>query len=259
MEHLFNIIARLAFELPPERIELLAEKIKALNSVSDIDKVKKSWGYNYDSGLYSQFRNEVIQFPSMTGNELATAFLSALASAQYSQNNGRIELIWTGPQSSATSVRQIEQAFCELVASAKRKLFIVSFVAYKAENVIQALTDAMMRNVEISFLLEQSKDQGGTIDSDSVAILQSQLPAARFFVWDKAQNPDSAAVHAKCAVADEDVAIVSSANLTGKAMASNMELGVLVYGGAIPRQLASHLNGLVTEKIVQSIGPNNEQ
>ena len=78
MEHLFNIIARLAFELPPERIELLAEKIKALNSVSDIDKVKKSWGYNYDSGLYSQFRNEVIQFPSMTGNELATAFLSAL-------------------------------------------------------------------------------------------------------------------------------------------------------------------------------------
>ena len=42
MEHLFNIIARLAFELPPERIELLAEKIKALNSVSDIVKVKKS-------------------------------------------------------------------------------------------------------------------------------------------------------------------------------------------------------------------------
>ena len=203
-------------------------------------------------------QNEVIQFPNMTGNELAMAFLSALASAQYSQNNGRIELIWTGPQSSATSVRQIEQAFCELVASAKRKLFIVSFVAYKAENVIHALTDAMMRNVEISFLLEQSKE-GGTIDSDSVAILQSQLPAARFFVWDKTQNPDSAAVHAKCAVADEDVAIVSSANLTGKAMASNMELGVLIYGGAIPRQLTSHLNGLVTEKIVQPIDPKKEQ
>ena len=108
-------------------------------------------------------------------------------------------------------------------------------------------------------MLEPSKDQGGTIDTDSVAILQGHLPSAHFLVWDKTKNPDSAAVHAKCAVADENIAIITSANLTGKAMTSNMELGVLVYGGAIPRQLASHLNGLVTEKIVQSIAPNNEQ
>lgn len=257
MEQLFNIIARLAFELPPERIKYLAGKIDALNSVSEIDKVKKDWGHNYDTALYSQFQNELQKNPDMTGSELATAFLSALASAQYSKTNGRVELLWTGPHSSATSVRQIEQAFCELVGSAKRRLFIVSFVAYKAENIITALTEAMMRNVDISFLLEPSKDQGGTIDTDSVAILQGHLPSAHFLVWDKTKNPDSAAVHAKCAVADENIAIITSANLTGKAMTSNMELGVIVHGGLIPRQLARHLNGLIDEKIIHPINDSN--
>ena len=255
MEQLFNIIAQLAFELPPERIEFLAEKIKALPYASEIDKVKKSWGQNYDSAMYSSFRNEVLKAPDMTGRELATAFLSALASAQYSRTNGRVELLWTGPHSSATSVRQIEQAFCDLAASAKRQIFIVSFVAYKADNIINALADAMMRNVAINFLLEPSKEQGGSIDADSIAALQNHLPSAHFFVWDKTKNPDSAVVHAKCVVADEDIAIISSANLTGKAMSSNMELGVLVSGGSIPRQLATHLNGLVAEKIIHPVNP----
>ena len=107
MNSLFDIIAEIAFELPPERIELLAEKARMLNTVAEIDKIRKAWGQNIDSRLYSAFCKELLKTPNMSGSELATAFQSTLSAVQYSKANGRTELIWTGPLTSATSVRHI--------------------------------------------------------------------------------------------------------------------------------------------------------
>jgi cardiolipin synthase len=53
------------------------------------------------------------------------------------------------------------------------------------------------------------------------------------------------AMHAKAAIADEQVAFVTSANLTGSAIEANMELGLLVRGGAVPRRLARHFRALM--------------
>ena len=52
-------------------------------------------------------------------------------------------------------------------------------------------------------------------------------------------------MHAKAAIADEQVAFVTSANLTGSAIEANMELGLLVRGGAVPRRLARHFRALM--------------
>lgn len=53
-------------------------------------------------------------------------------------------------------------------------------------------------------------------------------------------DPRHASLHAKAAIADDHVAFVASANLTGYALDKNMELGLLVQGGEVPRLLASH-------------------
>lgn len=60
-------------------------------------------------------------------------------------------------------------------------------------------------------------------------------------------------VHAKVAVADGDVCFITSANLTGHAMGQNMEAGVLLSGGQIPRLLHDHLEALVGTRIVSSV------
>ena len=57
-------------------------------------------------------------------------------------------------------------------------------------------------------------------------------------------------VHAKVAVADGCECFLSSANLTGHAMEKNMEAGILITGGGIPRNLHEHLDALVTTGIV---------
>ena len=77
-------------------------------------------------------------------------------------------------------------------------------------------------------------------------------PTARVYFWrNKGDEFAGGKVHAKVAVCDEELCFVSSANLTGYAMDRNMEAGVLIQGGTLPRTLHRHLEALVTIKIVQ--------
>lgn len=55
----------------------------------------------------------------------------------------------------------------------------------------------------------------------------------------------TAFMHAKTAIADEHTALVGSANLTGFAIAANIELGLLITGGPVPRRLARHFRSLM--------------
>ena len=244
----FNIIAEMAFELPPERLEFIAFQAEKMQMGINILKLKKSWGVNSDSALFESFFAN-IEKTHITGTELAMAIRSATATSRYSAKQGQVELLWTGPETSVVPLRYTEQALCELINSAQRKLFIVSFVAYKADAIIKALNSAILRNVEVSFLLERSKNSGGTIEIDSIQNLKSQLPGAKFYIWDDDET-SSAAVHAKCAIADDKIALITSANLTGKAMTENMELGVMLRKGNLPRQLHKHFESLIAENII---------
>lgn len=48
-------------------------------------------------------------------------------------------------------------------------------------------------------------------------------------------------MHAKLAVADQQVLFVSSANLTHAEVAKNLEAGLLVRGGTAPKRAAEHI------------------
>ena len=245
----FNIIAEMAFELPPERLEFIAFQAEKMQMGINIPKLKKAWGVNSDSALFENFFAN-IKKTHITGTELAMAIRSATATSRYSAKQGQVELLWTGPETSVVPLRYTEQALCELINSAQRKLFIVSFVAYKADTIIKALNSAILRNVELSLLLERSKNFGGAVEIDSIQNLKSQLPGAKFYIWDAHDETNSASVHAKCAIADDKIALITSANLTGKAMTENMELGVMLRKGNLPRQLHKHFESLIAEKII---------
>jgi phosphatidylserine/phosphatidylglycerophosphate/cardiolipin synthase-like enzyme len=75
------------------------------------------------------------------------------------------------------------------------------------------------------------------------------------YTWPLERRPQGdggrASMHAKTVVADDAAAFVTSANLTGAAMGHNMELGLLVRGGATPRRLARHFHLLVENGTLQ--------
>jgi len=45
-----------------------------------------------------------------------------------------------------------------------------------------------------------------------------------------------------------------SANFTEHAMELNMELGLLLHGGGLPAQVASHFDGLIAAGVLQRVG-----
>jgi phosphatidylserine/phosphatidylglycerophosphate/cardiolipin synthase-like enzyme len=155
-------------------------------------------------------------------------------------------------------IRHTEQVLCEVIESARHRIFLVSFVAYEVETIMKALQAAVGRGVRIDVLLEASKDHGGKVSVDSVRTMRDRIPDANVFVWtgDGGKMPDGrpiGSVHAKCAVADGRVAFLTSANLSQAAMERNMELGVLVRGGHLPEELHRHLDALVKTDIVKPV------
>ncbi|SFT79757.1 DISARM system phospholipase D-like protein DrmC [Halomonas saccharevitans] len=166
----------------------------------------------------------------------------------------RPELVWTGPTPVGTATRQTEQVMLEVIRGARKRLFLTSFVAYKVDRIVTALNEAADRGVDVKILLESSEDKGGNLSLDSVSLMRGVLPRTRFYAWQmRPEEFTGGSVHAKVAVADDRLAFITSANLTGYAMERNMEAGVLLRGGEHPRKLADYLQSMVSTGMITEL------
>jgi len=262
MDELLVAIAELGVELHPDRIAVIASKIETLGSVEHFALVKSSFGPNADKQMVERlgraWRNSKATLP----RELASALRGAAATASLYENRGAVELVWTGPSTGQIAVRHTEQVLCEVIDSAKRRLFLVSFVAYQVDSIIGALRGAVGRQVQIDLLVEPSSEHGGRVNHDSVAAIRHLLPSANIYIWRSGNRveggPLPGAVHAKCAVADGELAFITSANLTAAAMDRNMELGVLIRKGSVPSELHRHLEALISTKVVDKVSVRDQ-
>lgn len=257
MDDLLAVIAELGLELHPDRIFTVASKIETIGSVEQFALTRSSFGPNADKELVGRLDRAWRNSKDTSPRDVASALRGASAAAVLRENRGAVELVWTGPSTGQVPVRHTEQVLCEVIEAAKRRLFLVSFVAYEVDSIIRALRGAIGRLVQIDVLLESSSEHGGKVDYDSVGAMRKVLPSIDIYVWasKKKHLPGqfSGSVHAKCAVADGELAFITSANLTAAAMERNMELGVLVKGGELPFELQRHLEALITTKVVEKV------
>jgi phosphatidylserine/phosphatidylglycerophosphate/cardiolipin synthase-like enzyme len=247
MDELLRAVVDLAAKTTPDSVRQLCALLKAKTSMADI----RPWALN--PATRTRLDRLFAAWPSqdVTADELAGLLMGACIAHGVAADAERVELVWTGPGSVLVSTRKTAQALLHVIDAARERLFITSFVAYEVPPILIALRAAITRDVKVAMLLELSEDHGGTLNVDSIGKMKSALPGARILTW--LQKPDGFAggrVHAKCAVADEKVCFVSSANLTSYAMERNMEAGVLVTGGDVPRDLQRHFEALETTCII---------
>ncbi|MDX9720038.1 MAG: DISARM system phospholipase D-like protein DrmC [Myxococcota bacterium] len=190
---------------------------------------------------------------STSSDELAGILLGACETRLRVERELSIELVWTGPTTRFVPMRRTEQVLVDLVASATSSVFFVSFVAFGVHSVVTALDAATRRGVRVRFLIESSTKEGGTLKVNNFASFRKHLPQAELLTWTKRKDYEGGKVHAKIAVVDEARAFITSANLTGHALEKNMEVGVLMHGGPVPRAIALHLDALVEEGFVAPI------
>ncbi len=253
---IWEVIANIGIELHPDRVNAIAEKIASLFSVDDFHKASFGFSPVANKPMMIALEKAWRKAPKVTPLELAAALRGASGTASIMEKREAVEMVWTGPFTSLVASRHTEQVLLEVIASARWRLFIVSFVAYDINSVKKALQDAVGKNIKIDILLESSKAHGGKIDIDSIDTFKKAIPSANIYAWNsesKSSGRWNGVVHAKCAVADGSLAFITSANLTRAAMENNMELGVLVRGGNLPEKLERHLETLVTTEIIGTI------
>ena len=182
---------------------------------------------------------------------------SRLANDRARRRNS-LEIAWTGPGTDAVPVRRVDQVMYEMIAAAQQSVLLVSYVAYKAERLLEELSAAIGRGVKVSMVLERAQDSAGKLEFDGLANVRAKLPAARIYSWPLDQRPANGAgktgtLHAKCLVCDERQALVSSANLTDYALELNMELGLRVTGEDVPMRIALHFEQLMVRGILERV------
>ncbi len=253
MERLLETVTAVVCLVSPEKVRALAGAIRKVGDAKANAALSDVVGTAAAKVVVERLV-EAWRATSVGSGELALMLLAASHAFENVSKHQSTELVWTGPTTPFVSARRTEQALLQVIGAAKQTLFVTSFVAYDVSTIVKALNDAITRGVSISMLLESSQDHGGSMSFDVIGKMRTLVPTAKLYAWRErtAQFADGR-VHAKVAVADGAVCFITSANLTGHAMGQNMEAGVLLTGGQIPKLLHEHLRALVDTKTVSPV------
>jgi len=206
--------------------------------------------------LLAYWRRELLE---LQPDQLAWALRAAGETDKRWDRWQSVELVWTGPDRPHSSLRRTEQALLDVIESARHSLLIVTFAAYRIPQVGGALLAAAERDVQIRFIAESPETSEGKVSFAGFQALGEPLRRhAQLYIWPKEKREVDAAghfgaLHAKCAVADEHTAFISSANLTDHALNLNVELGVLIRGGEVPAKVARHFRDLIGTNVLAPV------
>jgi cardiolipin synthase A/B len=171
---------------------------------------------------------------------LAGLLTGAARAVERAGQHQTIDVVWTGPESGITTGRLTAATVTELIGQARREILLVSYATRTEPAIHAALTDAAGLGVEITLLVENP--------ADNPAYTAGGIPfpglSATRLRWPVSKRPHGAALHAKIIVVDDRIALITSANLTSRAMEANLECGILIHGGPQPRAVRDHITGL---------------
>jgi phosphatidylserine/phosphatidylglycerophosphate/cardiolipin synthase-like enzyme len=169
-----------------------------------------------------------------------------------------IDLVVTGPDVRATA-RDTGVVVEQLFGDAQAPVLVVGFALYKGSIIFRRLADRLdaSPNLNVTLCLDVSRRGNDTTRNDDIIaryahhFVKEEWPGRRLpklyfdprgLVTDGASR---AVLHAKCVVIDRQVALVTSANPTPAAYERNIEVGLIVRRGDIPRQIHDHFETLI--------------
>lgn len=258
---LLGQIIILADEVPYDLVASVADMIRKISNVNNhyergsvISSITQANLKEQVSLLLDTWRKEN---PETSSESIVLALLAAAETAKHCRESESISLVWTGPKTEIIPLRRTDQALLQVINEAHEQLLIVSFAVYKIDQIRKALIQATERGVDVGICIEEPEASGGKIAQDTIKELgESILQKAKVYVWPLSQRQQDkqghyGSLHVKSAVADDNLLFISSANLTEYALSLNMELGVLIKGGVLPRNVSEHFRRLIEDGILK--------
>jgi phosphatidylserine/phosphatidylglycerophosphate/cardiolipin synthase-like enzyme len=191
----------------------------------------------------------------MSPQSVCLALLTAAEVEKSYREAQSVEIVWTGPEVGLIPLRRTEQALLQLIGSAAQRIIIVSYAVYNIPRICKALVEAADRGARITIIIETpDRIEGQNTYNTLMALGPSVANCCNVYLWPsekrkKDTNGKPGILHVKCAVADGNRLFLSSANLTEYAFTLNMELGLLIAGGAISKQVEDHFHQFIDDGV----------
>jgi len=255
-DRLAEAITRAARDLPSDQALRLAETLARHPDAASA--VRSGLPALIPTAAFQEAAGRLVRaWGTASGEAVALGLRAAVAAVEATRADQVVDIVWTGPQTPEVPVRLTRAVLVDVIRAAAGRLVVVSFAAYKVAVVLDELAAAVRRGVDVHLVLETDEAGGGTLTVDAAAAFASLNTVVTFWVWPANKRPllaaGRASLHAKAAIADDHTALVTSANLTGYAINENMELGLLVRGGPVPRRLAAHFGQLMTDRVLEPV------
>jgi phosphatidylserine/phosphatidylglycerophosphate/cardiolipin synthase-like enzyme len=183
------------------------------------------------------------------------AYLRGVA-AGYAQRADavRVESVWSGPASHRVPVRSTAQVLASVIGESMSELVLATYSAKPYPPILEVLAAAVSRGVTVTVVVETLQGAGSALAGAEPAAAFASVKGIQLWHWPDVKRPaHGGKMHAKIAVADRRLLLVSSANLTQSGIETNIESGVLTRGGTAPARAAEHIAELKSAGTLQRL------
>ena len=183
----------------------------------------------------------------LTGPGVALALRIGLA-ARRQADAARARPVWTGPDTIGEQ-RLTAAVLHELLTNAQDRILLVSYAAYTLAEVASDLAAAVERGCQVDVVFETEEDSAGAYSGPHSAPFGA-IAGLNRWCWPAEHRLAGAVLHAKLLVVDGQRALIGSANLTHRALAVNLEAGVLLHDAAVAADLEGHIRRMMAARIL---------
>lgn len=149
-------------------------------------------------------------------------------------DRGFVEFVVTNPAEQDTSLLDAARW---AIDAAEHEVLVSSFNISEHHMLCGPLNAARERGITVKVVTE---------DPDRIDATPPTSVPGDWAVWPDTRVPAEQSFHPKVLTVDALIAVVGSANLSTRAYVSNVEAGVLIDGGQLPRQIHRWLSDLWT-------------
>jgi phosphatidylserine/phosphatidylglycerophosphate/cardiolipin synthase-like enzyme len=164
-----------------------------------------------------------------------------------SEGKSEFQLVISSPF--ASDERKTAGVLAELIGRAQHNVSICSYVLVYLDELLPLFSAARDRGVSIRILLDNEAGRAKSA-SNTTASLCSIIGQDSVRFW-RGESIGDASLHAKFLIADDTV-LVTSANMTGRAITRNVEVGCLIETRDVVERLSELFDTLWKSSVTQA-------
>ena len=162
-------VVRAARTLPGDQLDQLADALDGADAPTAAVRARATSLVATDvfDGAVSEIFGSWSTAENVSGSAVALALRTAAEAAREERDEEEVEIVWTGPTTSAVALRRTRLVLFDLIRSATSRITLVSYAAFRQDDLVEELRLAAGRGVRVRLVLESAAASRGRLDDDA--------------------------------------------------------------------------------------------